>query len=130
MDTLPVWPTGLTAAFIVSSSVGCLLPIGVETSKTLQARLANEVGTLRFAHPTHGVCVIPLKIQRRVVDHFLHDEEGAGLPDARQRQQLLAVQSPEIGDVLDADLEKEIEVAGHQMTIEHERQFAGCGLKG
>jgi hypothetical protein len=73
---------------------------------------------------------ISLEIKRRIVDHFLHDKEGARLPHARQREQLFAVQLSEIGDVLDADLEKEIEVAGDQVAIEHKRQFPDRRLEG
>ena len=36
-----------------------------------------------------------LEVQRRIVNDFLHDKEGAGLPEARQRNQLLPVQPVE-----------------------------------
>src|ERR1700733_8056658 len=73
---------------------------------------------------------IQLEVERCVFYHFLHDKERAGLPNARQRNQLLAVQPIEIGNVLYADLEKKIEVASHQMAVEHERQFPDRRFKG
>jgi len=64
-----------------------------------------------------------LEIQRGVVDDLLHDEEGAGLADAREGNQLIAVQLVEVADVADPDLQKEVEIPGDQMAIEHEPQF-------
>src|SRR6185295_11723640 len=55
------------------------------------------------------------EIERRVVDHFLHDEEGPGLADARQRDQLFAMDAVEILHVADPDLEEIVEIAGHQV---------------
>src|SRR5436309_10494645 len=52
----------------------------------------------------------PSKIQRRVVDDLFHNEERAGLAHAGQRDQLLAMQSVEVGDIAHADLEEEVEV--------------------
>src|SRR5262245_6507931 len=50
------------------------------------------------------------KLQRRVINHLLHHEEGAGLPHAGQRDQLVAVDALEVVDVAGADLEEIIEV--------------------
>src|SRR5690349_16465997 len=72
----------------------------------------------------------PSEIDRRVVDHFLNDEEGPGLADARQRDQLLAMDPVEILHVSDPDLEEIVEIAGHQVAIQHEFQFCGCPLEG
>src|SRR5438270_6206351 len=69
-----------------------------------------------------GLHVCPSKFQRRVVDDFLHHEEGPGLAHARQRDQLLAVDTVEILHVADSDLEEIVEVAGDEVTVEHELQ--------
>jgi hypothetical protein len=71
-----------------------------------------------------------LEIERRVVDDFFHDKERTGLADARQRKQLFTVELSEIGDVLDSNLDKEVEVTGHQMAIKHKRQFPDRRFKG
>src|SRR5271168_1036023 len=78
---------------------------------------------------SNPVCY-PLEVERCIIDHFLHDKKRASLPDAGQGNQLLAVQPIEIGNVLYADLEKEVEVAGHQMAVEHEWQFPDRCFKG
>ena len=70
------------------------------------------------------------KVERCIVHHFLHDKESASLSDAREGNQLLAVQPIEIGHVFHPDLEEEVEVAGHQMAIEDERKFPYRGFEG
>src|SRR5438067_7595739 len=72
----------------------------------------------------------PSEIERRVVDHFLHDKESPGLADARQRDQLFAMDAVEILHVADANLEEIVEIAGHQMAIQHEFQLRDCSLEG
>ena len=102
-----------------------------ETTLHVQAILAAPIFEATFDDPSEvrrRWLPPPLKgsrvlrgcseIERRVVDDFLHDEKGARLADARQRDQLLAVQPVEIGDVADADLEEIVEIAGDQMAIE------------
>src|ERR1700733_8802567 len=63
------------------------------------------------------------KIHRRVVDYFLHHEKSSRLPHARQRDQFLAMDAVEIRHVADPDLQKIVEVARHQMAVEHEFEF-------
>ncbi len=73
---------------------------------------------------------MPSEVERRVVDHLLHDEEGSGLADARQRDQLVAMDAVEILHVADADLEEVVEIASHQMAIEYEFQLRDRPLEG
>jgi hypothetical protein len=63
------------------------------------------------------------EVERRVVDHLLHDKEGPRLAHPRQRDELLAVQAVEVGDVAHPDFQKVVEVTGDEMAIEHEGQF-------
>src|SRR6266702_4539070 len=76
-------------------------------------------------HPstTRPHCLRRSKLQRRVVDDFLHHEEGAGLAHAGQRDELLAVDAVEMLHVADADLEEVVEVAGDEVAVEHEFQL-------
>ncbi len=69
------------------------------------------------------------EIERCAVHHLFHHEEGAGLADAGQRDQLAAVQPVEISHVAHPYLEEIIEIAGDQMAVEDERQFADGGFK-
>jgi len=60
------------------------------------------------------------EIERGIIDDLLHDEEGPGLADARQGDQLLAMDAVEILYVADPDLEEIVEIARHQVAIQHE----------
>ena len=51
------------------------------------------------------------KLQRRIVDDLLHDEERPGLAHTGKCDQLLSVKAIEVRNVSDADLQKVIEVA-------------------
>jgi hypothetical protein len=61
----------------------------------------------------------PSERQPPVVLDLLHDEEGPGLAHAGKGDQLLAVQLVEIGHVANADLQQIVEVAGHEVAVEH-----------
>src|SRR5258708_7704973 len=63
------------------------------------------------------------KLQRGVVDDLLHHEECSGLPNARQRDQLVTVNPVEIRHIGDPDFQEIVEVAGDQVAIEDEFQF-------
>ncbi len=80
-------------------------------------------------HGAHPRRTFYSEFKRSVVDHFLHDEESTYRPYAWQGNELLAMQPIEIGDVANSDLEKVVEVSGHQVAIEHKRQFGDCVLE-
>ena len=66
--------------------------------------------------------VLPLllELKRCVVDDLFHHEKGPGLAHAGERDQLLAMQSVEVGNISHSNLQKIVEVAGDQMAVEHE----------
>src|ERR1700751_4952794 len=78
---------------------------------------------------THDTWLTPSKLQRRVVDDFLHHEEGAGLANARQRDQLFAMDVVEILHVADPDFQEVVEVTGDEVAVEHEFQLCRRLLK-
>lgn len=63
------------------------------------------------------------KLKGSVVDDLLHDEERSGLPNARQCDQLIAMNPVEVRHVFDPDFQEIIEVASDQVTIEYELQL-------
>src|SRR4029450_7301628 len=69
---------------------------------------------------TAGNCPVDSKLERSVIDDFLHDAARPRLPDAGQPDQLFAVNSVEIRHVFDPDFQEIIEVAGDQVAIEYE----------
>src|SRR5690606_9697787 len=73
-----------------------------------------------FAMPIHSYA---LERQACIVLDVLHDEEGPRLPDAGQRDEFVTMQLVEIRHISNADLEKIVEVTGHQIAVEHLLQF-------
>ena len=61
------------------------------------------------------------ELKRRVVNNLLHNEERACLPNTGQCDQLLSMQAIEVGDVLNPDFEKVVEISGHEVAVEYER---------
>src|SRR6202023_1091135 len=70
------------------------------------------------------------EIQRSVVDDLLHGEEGAGLANAGQRDELVAVDAVEVRHVPDPDFEKVVEVARDEVTIQDEPELDDGLLEG
>jgi hypothetical protein len=52
-----------------------------------------------------------------------------GSGDARKSDELFAMQTVEVGDVAHPDLEEVVNVAGHQIAVENERQFTNGRLE-
>src|SRR4029453_1656556 len=72
---------------------------------------------------TAGNCPVDSKLERSVIDDFLHDEERSRLPHAGQRDQLFAGNSVETRHVFVPDFQEIIEVAVDQVAIEYDLQF-------
>ena len=63
------------------------------------------------------------EVQGRVIDDLLHDKERSGLADAGQSDQLVTVNAIEICHIPHPNLQKVVEVPGHEMAVEDEIQF-------
>src|SRR5690348_14955647 len=71
----------------------------------LISRGRNSFGSTGMSARIRLTAIGTSEIQRRIIDDLLHDEEGADLGHARQRNELVAMQLVEVVNVADADLE-------------------------